>query len=429
MNYAEALNYVHSLLQFGIHPGMERINALLEKLDNPQDKLEFIHVAGTNGKGSTCTMLSEICIAAGYKTGLFTSPYVLDFRERLQINGEMIAEEDFAELMNRIRPIVTELSEQNLQPTEFEVITAAAFLYFAEQKCDIVVLEVGLGGLLDSTNVIKTPLVSVLASISKDHMNILGNTLGEIAEQKCGIIKENGVTVSYPLQQDEAMEIIRQNTESKNNKLLIPDFNEIKIKEQNLSGTKFEYNGLSLEIHLIGGHQTANCITAVTAAFAAKERGLNNIDEKSITEGVRNARIPARMEVFPNNPLIILDGAHNVDGIEVLADGLKKYSNGKKIHVMMGMMADKEYLLALQKLAPLCDEIVTTTPNNPRALSAEDLKNYAISYNIPVTAADEPEEAFKFALEHTPEEDILLVCGSLYLASDVRPEILKAVKK
>lgn len=429
MNYNEALNYVHSLLQFGIHPGMERINALLEKLDNPQDKLVFIHVAGTNGKGSTCTMLSEICIAAGYKTGLFTSPYVLDFRERLQINGEMISEEDFAELMNRIRPIVAELSERNLQPTEFEVITAAAFLYFAEQKCDVVVLEVGLGGLLDSTNVIKTPLVSVLASISKDHMNILGDSLEKIAGQKCGIIKENGVTVSYPLQQDEALKIIRKTAEEKNNKLLIPDFDDIKIREQNLSGTEFEYKGLTLKIHLIGSHQTANCITAVTAAFAAKDRGLDRIDENAIIEGVRNARIPARMEVFPNEPLVILDGAHNADGIEVLADGLKKYSYGKKIHVMMGMMADKEYLLALQKLSPLCESIVTTTPRNPRALSAEDLKNHALSYNIPVTAVNEPGEAFKFALEQTPREDVLLVCGSLYLASDVRPEILKAVKK
>lgn len=429
MNYNEALSYVHSLLQFGIHPGMERINALLEKLDNPQDKLKFIHVAGTNGKGSTCTMLSEICIAAGYKTGLFTSPYVLDFRERLQINGEMIAKEEFAELMNRIRPLVAELSEQNLQPTEFEVITAAAFLYFAEQKCGVVVLEVGLGGLLDSTNVIKTPLVSVLASISKDHMNILGDSLEEIAQQKCGIIKENGVTVSYPLQQSVVMHKIGETAEEKNNKLLVPDFNAIKIKEQNLSGTEFEYKGLNLKIHLIGFHQTANCITAVTAAFAAKERGLNNIDEKSIIAGVKNARIPARMEVFENEPLIILDGAHNADGIEVLSDGLKKYSDGKKIHVMMGMMADKEYLLALQKLAPLCESIVTTTPRNPRALSAEDLKNHALAYNIPVIAIDEPEEAFKLALEQTPADEILLVCGSLYLASDVRPEIIRAVKK
>lgn len=423
MQYEEALNYVHSLLTFGIRPGMERINALLSLLDNPQNKLKFIHVAGTNGKGSTCTMLSEICIHAGYKTGLFTSPYIIDFRERLQINGKMIEKEDFAELMDKIKPLVEKLSAENLQPTEFEVITAAAFLYFAEQKCDVVVLEVGLGGLLDSTNVIRTPLVSVIASVSMDHMNILGNTLGEIAEQKCGIIKENGVTVSYPLQQEEVLNKIRETSNSKNNKLLIPDMRNVNVIEQTISGTYIMYNNLELNIKLIGNHQIANCITAVTAVLAAKDRGLTKIDEKSIILGVSSARIPARMEVFDGKPLVILDGAHNADGIEVLAEGLKKYLSGRKIHAVMGMMADKEYLIALKEILPLCESLITTTPSNPRALSADDLMKCALPYGKKCTAINDPKEAYLYALKNTPPEDVLLVCGSLYLASDVRSVI------
>lgn len=423
MQYEEALNYVHSLLTFGIRPGMERINALLSLVDNPQNKLKFIHVAGTNGKGSTCTMLSEICIHAGYKTGLFTSPYIIDFRERLQINGKMIEKEDFAELMDKIKPLVEKLSAENLQPTEFEVITAAAFLYFAEQKCDVVVLEVGLGGLLDSTNVIRTPLVSVIASVSMDHMNILGNTLGEIAEQKCGIIKENGVTVSYPLQQEEVLNKIRETSNSKNNKLLIPDMRNVNVIEQTISGTYIMYNNLELNIKLIGNHQIANCITAVTAVLAAKDRGLTKIDEKSIILGVSSARIPARMEVFDGKPLVILDGAHNADGIEVLAEGLKKYLSGRKIHAVMGMMADKEYLIALKEILPLCESLITTTPSNPRALSADDLMKCALPYGKKCTAINDPKEAYLYALKNTPPEDVLLVCGSLYLASDVRSVI------
>lgn len=425
MQYEEALNYVHSLLTFGIRPGMERINALLENLGNPQDKLKFIHVAGTNGKGSTCTMLSEILICAGYKTGLFTSPYIIDFRERLQINGQMIEKEDFAALMDKIKPIVEKLSNENLQPTEFEVITAAAFLYFAEQKCDVVVLEVGLGGLLDSTNVIKTPLVSVIASVSMDHMNILGNSLSEIAEQKCGIIKENGVTVSYPLQQAEVLNKIRETSKRKNNKLLIPNLNDVKKSKQSLSGTRITYNNLGLDIKLIGDHQIANCVTAVTAALAAKNRGLNKIDEKAIQSGVSSARIPARMEIFEGSPLVLLDGAHNADGILALSDGLKKYLSGRKLHAVMGMMSDKEYLIALKEILPLCESLVTTTPDNPRALSAEDLMKHALPYGKKCVAVDDPKEAYLYALKNTSPEDVLLVCGSLYLASDVRSVILE----
>lgn len=425
MQYEEALNYVHSLLTFGIRPGMERINALLALLGNPQKKLQFIHVAGTNGKGSTCTMLSEICIAAGYRTGLFTSPYIIDFRERLQINGQMIEKEDFSALMDKIKPIVEKLSAENLQPTEFEVITAAAFLYFAEQKCDVVVLEVGLGGLLDSTNVISTPLVSVIASVSMDHMNILGSSLSEIAEQKCGIIKENGVTVSYPLQQTEVLNKIRETSKRKNNSLLIPDLEDVNVIEQTISGTHITYNNIDLNIKLIGNHQIANCITAVTAALAAKDRGLHKIDEKSIMSGVSSARIPARMEVFDGRPLVILDGAHNADGIEALADGLKKYVRGRKLNAVMGMMADKEYLIALKEILPMCESLVTTTPDNPRALSAEDLMKHALPYGKKCVAVDDPKEAYIYALKNTHPNDVLLVCGSLYLASDVRSAILE----
>jgi dihydrofolate synthase/folylpolyglutamate synthase len=310
MTYTQAVEFFHSFLKFGINPGLERIKALCEKLGNPQNELKFIHVAGTNGKGSTSAMIAEILKLASYKVGLFTSPYVVDFRERIQINGQMIEKEQLAGIAQKIKKVVYALALEGIEPTEFEVITAAAFLYFAQSKCDVVVLEVGLGGRLDSTNIIKTPLLSIITSISLDHINILGSTIEQIALEKCGIIKEGGITVSYPEQLEAAKRVITETAYKMNNKLIIPKIENIQIINEDIRGTKAQIDGIDLTIPLIGEHMVKNCSVAVAAARALNSTGLKVSDE-NISAGVANTSIAARMEVFNDKSLILLDGGHN----------------------------------------------------------------------------------------------------------------------
>lgn len=332
MTYEESLSYIHSLLKFGTRPGLERVSALLRELGNPQEKLKFVHVAGTNGKGSFCAMTSEILRSAGYKTGMFTSPYVFNFRERIQINGEMIGEDEFASLANSIKPIVASLAEKDLQPTEFEVITAAALKYFADSNCDIVVLEVGLGGRLDSTNIISSSLLSVIMSISLDHTAVLGDTIEEIAEEKSGIIKENGTALCFSNQNETAEEIIRRNAKDKNNRYIKSSPGDIEVISSSLSGTRVIYKNLEFTVPLIGAHQVYNAQTAVDGAFALRETGLN-ISDENIIKGIERARIPARMELFGEHPVTILDGAHNEEGAAVLIENLKKLLPEKNLQL------------------------------------------------------------------------------------------------
>ncbi|HIT54448.1 MAG TPA: bifunctional folylpolyglutamate synthase/dihydrofolate synthase [Candidatus Fimivicinus intestinavium] len=425
MQYQEAVSYVHSLLRFGVKPGLERMRAMMEALGNPQDRLRFAHVAGTNGKGSTCVMLAEILCASGYKTGLFTSPYVIEFRERMQVNGEMIPQDTFAALIEQIRPVADRLAAQGMQPTEFEVITAAAFLYFEQEKCDIVVLEVGLGGRLDSTNIIKTPLVSVITSVSMDHMNVLGDTLEEIAAEKCGIIKRGGITVSYPGQDARVFRIVYRTALMQSNVLITQNMGDIRIVAEKITGTDIIYNGLHIHIPLIGAHQVSNCMTAILAAEALRSRGLRRITGKTIVSGVAAVRMPARLEVFQTQPLLLLDGGHNADGLHRLAEALRQYLPGRRIVAVIGMMADKAYDAAAREIAPLCAEIIATTPSNPRALPARQLAQALRAGCGRTRAVESPEEAVSQALHAAQPEDVLLVCGSFYLASDVRTALLQ----
>ena len=275
MNYNEALNFIHSRDKFGSRPGMERIEALCNAFDNPQDKLKYVHVAGTNGKGSTCHMIASVLSESGYKVGLFTSPFVVDFRERIQINGEMISQEDLAEIISEVKPVVEKLSKQGIEPTEFEIITITAFLYFLRQNCDIVVLEVGLGGLLDSTNIIKKSEVSVITSISLDHTNILGDTLLKIAEHKCGIFKEGGNVVGYP-QPDFAVErFIKDKAKEKNCKYFPHELSKIRLVREEIDGSTIIYAGCTFKIPLTGKHQLYNFATAVAAINVLKQNGWN----------------------------------------------------------------------------------------------------------------------------------------------------------
>ncbi len=421
--YERSLSYIHSLLKFGTRPGLERVSALLDELGRPQDKLKFVHVAGTNGKGSFCTMMSEILKSAGYKTGLFTSPYVFDFRERIQINGEMISEEELCEVTDDVRKAAEKIAKKGLQPTEFEFITAAALKYFADENCGVVVLEVGLGGRLDSTNIIKTPLLSAIMSISLDHTAVLGNTVEEIAAEKSGIIKENGVTVCFSRQNEKAEKIIRRTAEEKGNVYIKSSPEDIKVLSCDLSGTKAVYKDTEIFIPLIGEHQVYNAQTVFDAALALNGRGLN-ISEENIIEGILKARIPARTELFGKEPLTVLDGAHNREGIEALLSNLNKFLKGRRLTVIMGMMEDKEYEFAADKISKLAKNFTATRPSNPRAVSTELLVKIAERNCACVRVCENPSEAYREAYKKAGKDDIILVCGSLYLAGDVRGEIV-----
>lgn len=421
--YERSLSYIHSLLKFGTRPGLERVSALLDELGRPQDKLKFVHVAGTNGKGSFCTMMSEILKSAGYKTGLFTSPYVFDFRERIQINGEMIGKEELCEITADVKAAAEKIAERDLQPTEFEFITAVALKYFADKNCDVVVLEVGLGGRLDSTNIIKTPLLSAIMSISLDHMAVLGDTVEKIAVEKSGIIKENGVTVCFSRQDEKAEKIIRKTAEEKGNVYIKSSPEDIKVLSCDLSGTKAVYKDMEIFIPLIGEHQVYNAQTAVDAALALNDRDLN-ISPENIIDGISKARIPARTELFGKNPLTILDGAHNREGVEALLSNLNKFLKGRKLTVIMGMMEDKEYEFAADEISKLAKTFTATLPSNPRAVSPKVLAEIAEKNCSDVFICENPAEAYREVYEKAQKDDIILVCGSLYLAGDVRGEIV-----
>ena len=418
MNYEQALHYIHSLNRFGINPGLERIEELCRAVGNPQDRLNSVHVAGTNGKGSTSTMIAGALTACGKRTGLFTSPYVSEFLERIQIDGKPCDKELFARCVTELEPVVLQMAARNMQPTEFEVITAAAFMVFEKSECDICVLEVGLGGRLDSTNVIKNPLVSVIASISLDHTAILGETVEEIAKEKCGIIKPDGKTVCYPWQEKEAFNVINDTCERMNSSLSIPNVRGIIAVENRIDGVEFTYNSTRYKLSMSGEYQVYNAITAIEACRVL------GLDEASIKQGVEAARVPARMEVISSSPLVLLDGGHNEDGGKAVAESLKSMLGGKKIFAVIGMMADKNVESYLEKVAPLCSFVAATTvADNPRAMTADELEQKAKIYCKNTKHFYSAQEAIEYANRIIADYDCLLVCGSLYLAGEVRSRL------
>lgn len=411
MNYSQALDYIHSLSVFGSILGLERIEKLTKALGNPQDNLKFIHVAGTNGKGSTCTMIAEILTAAGYKTGLYTSPFVIDFRERIQINGKYIEQEELARLTEQVK-------QTGVHVTEFEFITALAFLFFKQQNCDFVILETGLGGRFDATNVISSPICSVITKIDYDHTAYLGETLSKIATEKCGIIKQSP-TVCYPLQEDEAFKTIRQ----KANRLIVPKTDELKIIKNSELGNTFIYKGKEYATTLSGRHQVYNAITAIEAVCLS---GIA-VDEKAIKNGIENATIPARMELISKKPFTVLDGAHNPDGAAALASYMEGFDG--RIIGICGMMADKNCEDFLKKVLPFVKKLITVTvKENPRTESAERLARLSQKYCKEVKTADSYDEAVQEALCGLQENEALFVFGSLYLAGGIRDLLISRLK-
>ena len=412
MNYNQSVEYIHSLLQFGIKPGLERIAMLLEALGNPQDKVKTIHIAGTNGKGSTSTHLANILTSAGYKTGLYTSPYVIDFCERIQVDGEIISKDSLAETVTKVKSEIEKLNAQGIVITEFEAITATAFLYFYESGCDYAVIEVGLGGRFDATNVIKKPEAVVITSISLDHIAILGDTISKIAFEKCGIIKENCVVITSSNQQEDAIKVISETCENKNCKLIITNPKETEILDDSIFGTLFAYEDNVYKTKLTGNHQIENALNAIQCAKAL------GISEIPIANGIEKTIMLARMEIIGENPLIIRDGGHNEGCANALHDFLVKYKL-ENINMLIGLMADKDVEGYVQKIAPLCKSVVTVTPSNPRALDSESLEKIAEKYCNNTKSIKNPKEGYKYILSNTKKDETILVCGSFYLMSDI----------
>ena len=424
MTYEQAVEKIHSLLTFGSRPGLDRMRIFLERLGNPQDKLKYIHIAGTNGKGSVCAVLSAVLAEAGYKTGLFISPYITDFRERIQINNQMISKEILADAVEKTFPIIEKLREDGVIITEFEYVNALQFYIHANESCDLVVLETGMGGLLDCTNTILPPLCSVITTIGLDHTAILGSTLEEIAWQKCGIIKSGSVAVTSR-QAEGAMRVIECTCKSRNVPLFRSESAEIKVISESLESTVFEYDGEELELQLVGEHQLENAKTALTALKALCDSGKINVSKKALKSGVAKAVNPARLELMSKNPVVLLDGAHNPNGIEALSNAVKKYLPNQKRLCLMGMLADKDSAGSIKLLEGLFEEVITVTVDNPRTLTAKELAEKCRQHFPRVTAFDDNKKALDYALEKAEKEKIpLVICGSLYLAGELRPYLL-----
>ena len=422
----QAIEKIHSLDKFGSRPGLERIRRFLDILGNPQDSLRFIHVAGTNGKGSTCALISSVLTEAGYKTGLFISPYIVDFRERIQINGEMIAGEILAEAVERTFPIIEKLRGKDCIITEFEYVMALEFLIHKEAGCDVVVLETGMGGLLDCTNVILPPICSVITTIGLDHTAVLGETIEKIAAQKCGIIKNGSVAVSSA-QCAEAERIIESECAEKNVELILSCGVDINVTEQNIRHTVLTYKGIALTLPLIGEHQIENARTAL-AALEIVGRSFT-VNENALRVGFRKAKNPARFELMCENPLVILDGAHNPNGIEALKNAVLRYNDKDNAVLVLGMLADKDSRGSIKLLSGMFDTVFTVAVNNPRTLSAEALAEECKGYFDEVIVCHSAQEAIDRALEKAKEKDSLtVIAGSLYLAGEIRPLIMNKTK-
>ncbi len=426
MNYRETMDYIKNTAKFGSNYGLARTEKILELLGNPEKKIKCIHVAGTNGKGSTAIMITKILREAGYNVGMYTSPFLEQFEERIQINGENILKEELALVVTKLSKVVDKVEKLGYEhPTEFEIITCAAFLYFYEKNIDFVVLEVGLGGRLDSTNVID-PLLCVIASISYDHMNILGNTLKEIASEKAGIIKKNKSVILYP-QEDESEEVIEEIARANNALLIKVDENSARfIEVRNISSKLYQHieirtknDSYDITLSLLGQHQLLNCSTAIHCIEELIHLGVK-VEKKDIIAALKSVEWKGRLEVLENAPLVVIDGAHNRDGIKKLSESIGTYFKYKKLVLILGILADKEVEKMVEVISKRAERIITVTPHSNRAELSKDLEIVVKKYNPNCESVDEYKEAFLKAKQYCNKDDLLLVAGSLYMIGDMR---------
>lgn len=416
MRYEEALEYIHGVSNFFCRPGLERIGELCRMLGNPERELKFIHVTGTNGKGSVCSMLSSVLQAAGYRVGLYTSPYVRAFNERIRLNGESISDERLASLTELVKKSADRMADS---PTEFELITAIALRFFKDEECDIVVLEVGMGGRFDATNIIPSPLLSVITGVSIDHTAFLGNTIEEIAGEKAGIIKKNSPTL-YAGADNSAERIIKQESDKMQSKLYKTDYSSLSIKQTSLEETVFDYRERKdLRIGLLGEYQPKNAATVLDAVDILKGQGLN-ICEEAVRDGLARAEWAARFEIISRDPLVIFDGAHNPQGVCAAVKSIKRYFGSKRVIVLSGVLRDKDYSAIAESISTVAGKVYTITPDNPRALPSEEYSSVYSQLGVESVSSSSIREALSLALSEARKTNTPLFClGSLYTYGEI----------
>ena len=416
MTYEEALSYIHGISWTFCKPGLDRTRELCEGLGNPQNNLKFIHVAGTNGKGSFCSMLSSVLSAAGYRVGLYTSPFVLRFNERMQVSGVPISDERLAEVTERVKPIAEAMRDK---PTEFELITAIAFEFFCEEAVDVVILECGMGGRLDSTNVIDSPLLSVITGIALDHTAFLGDTVEKIAVEKAGIIKGTS-PVLYGDTDASVLSIISEKAKAAGSEVYTVDPDDIVIQGMDIEGTVMDFCDIKgLRLPLLGMYQPTNCARVLRAIEILNTRGLE-IGEDEIRRGIAMAKWPARFEIIERDPITIFDGAHNPEGIVAAVKSIEHYFGKGGVVAVSGVLKDKDYGFIAGELNKVCRAVFTITPDSPRALSSVEFADVINSLGGIATPTESIGEALNKAREYAVANGLSVVClGSLYTYADV----------
>ena len=415
MDYKEALAYLDKVEFFGSKPGLTRIGEILEKLGNPQKGLRFIHIAGTNGKGSCAAMTASILKAAGYKTGLYTSPYLFRFNERMQINGKQIDDEVLAELVSRVKPIADAMEDH---PTVFELMTATALLWYQEQHCDAVVLEVGLGGRFDATNIIDAPEAAVIMNIGLDHTEILGDTVEQIAAEKAGILKPGTEAVLF--QQSEGVTgVVRARCEELGVPLHIADFSQLHSEFDSIYGQSFTYKGEAYALPLLGSHQLKNAATVLELVEVLRRRGWR-LEQSDVEHGLYAVHWPGRFELLSEEPLFVVDGGHNPQCALTVAENLRHYFPDRRRILLLGILQDKDYAGLTDILDPVADEYICITPASRRALPAEELARHLSRYNKPVSVCDSIRDGVSRALDRSGEDSVVCAVGSLYSVGEIR---------
>ncbi len=416
MTYREALDYIHSINWTFCKPGLTRIEKLCERLGDPQKDLHFIHVAGTNGKGSFCAMLDSVLRESGLKVGLFTSPYIRFFNERMCVDGAPISDGELAEITAYVRPVADGMKDK---PTEFELITAIAFEYFYRHECDVVILEAGMGGRLDSTNVIEDPILSVITGIALDHTSFLGNTVEAIAAEKAGIIKA-GRPVLFGGDDPCAAEVIRKKAKEMGSRYESVDYRLLRNLRGTLEGSCFDFGEHeNVQISLLGTYQPRNAAVVIRAVEMLRTMGLT-ISDAALRVGLRKAVWRGRFEIISKNPLMLFDGAHNPQGIRSAVESIRYYFGDKKVYVLTGVLRDKDYKAIAEDIASVSNRAFVMTPDNPRALPAENYARILCEKGVNATFYDSLPEALEAAREAAKEEGVPLVClGSLYVYSSL----------
>lgn len=418
MTYQQAVDYMLTPGGPKTRLGLERITELMEKLGDPQKQLHFVHVAGTNGKGSVCAMLSSILTKAGYTTGLYTSPHLFRVNERMKINGVDISDQELTALAQQVKPVTDRMEDE---PTEFERITAMALLYFQQRKCDVVVLEVGLGGRLDSTNVIGAPDAAVITNIALEHTQLLGDTLEKIAREKAGVIKEHTPVALYG-QTREVEQVVEGICQEKGGRLWVSAPEQVRVEQSSLHGQRVSYRARKeLELPLLGGHQAYNMALALeTVDLLVRERGYH-ISDEAVRAGLAEVAWPGRLEVLRHFPTVLVDGAHNPDGVRQLAAAMEQYLPGQKVTFVMGVMADKDYVEMAGMMAPYAKEFITVAPDYHRALDAQSLRDtIERELHVPARSGGSVQQGLELALTGASPEDTIVIFGSLYQVGEVR---------